>query len=69
MSTRFHPYNLAKQCGQCKRFGGGTTYESGQAIDRRHGKGTAAFLEKLSRTIEPWSIEDLGTLRDTPRRG
>lgn len=33
MPTRYHPYNLAGQCGQCNRFSGGKTYEFGLEID------------------------------------
>jgi hypothetical protein len=68
-STRFHPYNLNGQCASCNRFAGGMTYEHGKAIDEKYGKGTAEFLEKLSRKEEPWTIEELGTLKAAARMG
>ena len=45
------------------------TYEYSVALDEKYGGGTALFLERLSRTIEPWSIEELGTLRSAARMG
>ena len=67
MPTRYHPWNLAKQNRRCKRYDGGRTFEFGAAIDRQYGRGTAAFLERLSRKIEPWTTEELGTLRAAAR--
>src|ERR1700733_7652023 len=69
MPTRFHPFNLSKQCQRCNRFEGGRSYEFSQWIDWTFGIGTAVFLEQLSRTIEPWTTEELGTLKDAARRG
>lgn len=68
-ATRFHPYNLNGQCASCNCFAGGMTYEHARAIDKKYKKGTADFLAKLSRTQEPWSIEELGTLKDAARKG
>jgi hypothetical protein len=68
-TTRFHPWNLNGQCATCNRYSGGVTYEYGVALDRKWGRGTAAFIERLSRKIEPWETRELGTLRDAARRG
>jgi hypothetical protein len=68
-TTRFHPWNLNGQCATCNRYSGGVTYEYGVELDERWGKGTAAFLEKLSRAVEPWSEDELMVLRDAARRG
>lgn len=68
-TTRFHPMNLSGQCGQCNRYAGGRTYEYAIELDRRFGAGWAAFLERLSRTIEPWETNELSLLRDASRKG
>jgi hypothetical protein len=44
-------------------------YEYGIAIDKLHGKGTAKFLDKLSRRIEPWTITELEQLTTAARMG
>jgi hypothetical protein len=67
--TNYHPANLNGQCRNCNGYNGGKTYEYSIELDKRWGKGTAAFLEKLSRTSDRWSIEELGTLKDAARRG
>jgi hypothetical protein len=69
MDSRFHPWNLNGQCATDNRYAGAKTYEYGVALEKKYGKGTGAFLERLSRRIEPWSTEELGTLRDAARRG
>jgi hypothetical protein len=68
-ATNYHPMNLNGQCRSCNGFNGGKTYEYGIELDKRWGEGTAAFLAKLSRTSDPWSIEDLGTLKAAARHG
>jgi hypothetical protein len=68
-TTRFHPYNLAGQCNSCNSFNGGMTYEYGLAIDRKYGKGWAAFLEKLARAKENWTTKELEQLRSAARMG
>jgi hypothetical protein len=68
MPTRYHPWNLAKQNRRCNRYDGGR-FEFGAAIDRQYGRGTAAFLERLSRKIKPWTTEELGTLRAAAKMG
>ena len=45
------------------------TYEYGLAIDRKYGKGWAAFLEKLARTQSDWTMEELEQLRGAARMG
>jgi hypothetical protein len=44
------------------RFEGGKPYEFALAIDERFGKGTAAKLFKLSKTIKQWEIGELEQL-------
>jgi Bacteriophage Lambda NinG protein len=68
-ATNYHPMNLNGQCRDCNGYNGGRTYEYAIELDRRWGKGTATFLQKLSRKSEPWSIEELGTLKDAARHG
>ena len=68
-ADRYHPWNLAKQNRRCNRYDGGWTFEFGAAIDRQYGRRTAAFLERLSRKIEPWTTTDLGTLRAAAKMG
>jgi Bacteriophage Lambda NinG protein len=68
-TTRFHPWNLNGQCASCNRFAGGVTYEYSVTLDKKFGKGTAAFLERLSRKIEPWSVTELDQLRAAARYG
>jgi hypothetical protein len=48
---------------------GGMTYEHARAIDRLHGKGWAAFLEKLARAKQNWTTEELEQLRSAARMG
>jgi hypothetical protein len=67
--TRFHPWNINGQCARCNRYAGSMSYEYSIGLDRKWGRGAAAFLERLSRAVEPWSVEELGTLRDAARRG
>jgi hypothetical protein len=67
--TRYHPMNLHGQCNDCNGYNGGRTFEYGKALDRMYGHGAADFLEVLSRPIEQWSTEELGTLRAAARRG
>jgi hypothetical protein len=59
---------IAKQARRYNRFNGGRMFEFGLAIDVRWGTGTAVFLEKLSRQIERWTTDELGTLADGGRR-
>ncbi len=61
-TTRFYPMNLSGQCATCNRFAGGVTYEYSVGLDRRFGAGWAAFLDKLSQTIEPWETRELDQL-------
>lgn len=68
-ATNFHPANLNGQCANCNRYNGGRTYEYAIELDKRWGKGTAAFLQNLSRNSERYSIEELGTLKDAARHG
>ena len=68
-STRFHPFNIHLQCRSCNEFNGGMTYEHAQAIERIQGKGWAAFLEKLARKPEIWTMEELEQLRAAARMG
>jgi hypothetical protein len=67
--TRFHPFNLHAQCRSCNEFNGGMTYEHALAVDRIHGKGWAAFLEKLARKPEFWTCNELSQLRSAARMG
>lgn len=46
---------------------GGRPFESGQAIDRKYRPGAAAFLDKLSRMVGPWTTEELEQLRSAAR--
>lgn len=69
MSTRFHPMNLNAQGVKENRFEGGRTFEYGQAIDRKYGEGWAAFLNELSKEIEPWSVTELQQLRAAAKMG
>jgi hypothetical protein len=69
VATRFHPFNLHLQCRSCNEFNGGMTYEHALAVDRIHGKGWAAFLEKLARKPEIWTIMELQLLRAAARMG
>ena len=69
MATRFHPMNLNSQGVKENRFEGGRTFEYGQVIDQKYGRGWAAFLNELSKKIEPWSIAELQQLRSAARMG
>ena len=44
-------------------------FEYGVALHRKYGPGTAAFLDALSRNIEPWSTLELQQLRSAARMG
>jgi hypothetical protein len=68
-TTRFHPWNLNGQCATCNRYSGGVTYENGVALDRKFGRGTAAFLERLSRKTELWDTRELDQLKMAARMG
>ena len=68
-TTRFHPFNLSGQCATCNRYSGGVTYEYGLELDRRFGAGWAAFLQRLSDKIEPWTSEEFEQLRSAARMG
>ena len=68
-TTRFHPFNLSGQCATCNRYSGGVTYEYSLELDKRFGEGTAAFLHRLSDTIEPWDTMELEQLRSAARMG
>lgn len=68
-TTRFHPWNLNGQCATDNRYSGGVTYEYGVALDKKYGKGTAAFLERLSRKTEPWETRELDQLRAAAKYG
>lgn len=59
--------NLNGQCGYCNRFAGGRTYEYGIELDNRFGAGWAEFLNQRSKTIEPWTTEELEQLRSAAR--
>jgi hypothetical protein len=69
MATRFHQWNIHPQGRKENRFEGGRMFEYGLAIDQKYGAGTAAFLDTLSRKIEPWSITELQQLRSAARMG
>ena len=69
MATRFHPYNVNSQGVKENRLEGGRTYEYGVAIDKKYGAGTATFLKKLSRTIEPWETREQDQLTAAARLG
>jgi hypothetical protein len=66
--TRYHPWNLNGQCNSCNSFNGGMTYEYGKALNRKYGRGTDTFLEKLSRLKENWTTEELSQLRSAARQ-
>jgi hypothetical protein len=68
-TTRFHPMNLSGQCATCNRYAGAMTYEYSIVLDQKFGAGWAAFLQKLSDTIEPWTIEELQQLRAAAKMG
>ena len=68
-TTRFHPWNLNGQCATDNRYPGGVTYEYGVALDKNFGRGTAAFLEKLSRKTEPWDTRELDQLKAAAKYG
>jgi hypothetical protein len=67
--VRFHPFNINGQCAQCNRYVGGRTYEYGIALDKKFGRGTAAFLERLSHKTEPWDTRELDQLKVAARYG
>jgi len=69
MATRFHPWSVAPQENKENRFEGGQPFEYEQAIDWKYGPRTTAFLDKLSRTIEPWKTNELEQLRSAARMG
>jgi len=48
-NTRFNEKNVNAQCISCNRFKSGLQYEHGQAIDKKHGKGTANDLTLKSK--------------------
>lgn len=68
-STRFHPWNIHLQCYGCNVEYSGKTYEHGVFIDKLHGRGAAAFLERLSRKTEPWDTRELDQLKAAARMG
>ncbi len=63
MITRFHPWNVYAQGLKENRFEGGKEWEFGQGIDRRWGKGSAAFLKKLARENCQWTTNELEQLK------
>ena len=69
MATRFHPMNLNAQGVKENRFEGGRTFEYGIAIDKKYGTGWSAFLNELSKKIEPWTTTELQQLRAAARMG
>lgn len=48
-ATRFHPSNANGQCAGCN-LSGGRHLRHADAIDRKHGAGTALEMERLGRT-------------------
>jgi hypothetical protein len=72
MSTRFHPWNMNKECRGCNRqdysgYGHEKSFEYGLAIDEKWGVGTAVFLYQLAKQIEPWTAYELEQLRSAAR--
>ena len=67
--TRFDPRNANKQCAYDNIYGEGLSYEHGLAIDRKFGKGTAAELYKLSKTIKQWEPKHLEQLISACKMG
>lgn len=59
MATRFHEKNIGFQCKRCNGPGSGEQYKYSQYIDNRYGKGTAAMLETLSRTMVKFNVNEL----------
>lgn len=56
MATRFDEKNVNAQGRKDNRFLSGKQFEHGQAIDRKHGAGTAEFL--LHKSKSPCKFED-----------
>ena len=50
IATRFDERNCALQCRECNRFEGGKQEVFAQAVDKKHGPGTWATLQTLSRS-------------------
>jgi hypothetical protein len=48
---------------------GGRTFEYEQAFNQKYSGGWAAFLNELSKKIEPWSTAELQQLRSAARMG
>jgi hypothetical protein len=67
MGIRFDPRNAAKQCAHDNIYLEGRSYEFGLAIDKKFGKGTAAWLYKLSKTIKLWEVKELEQLLSAAR--
>ena len=62
-NTRYHPFNLAPQCRGCNMFAQGRQWLMGRWLDRRHGKGTAMDMYKLSRSKNRITQADLNAIQ------
>jgi hypothetical protein len=62
MGTRFDSRNAAKQCAFDNIYLEGPNYEFSIAIDKKYGKGTAAELYRLSKTITQLDERQLGAI-------
>ena len=51
MATRWHEQNAHAQCQSCNKYNAGEQYRHGIEIDLLYGKGTADYLEQLSRSM------------------
>ncbi len=74
MATRFHPWNVNKECCRCNTshvsgYRPDKGFPYGLAIDAKWGDGTAKFLYKISRPIHQWTTDELNFLKDAARRG
>src|ERR1017187_10596969 len=63
-----------RKCVGCNRqdysgYGKEKSFEYGLAVDEKWSAGTAVFLYKLAKTIEPWTAEELEQLRSAARMG
>lgn len=51
LATRWDERNVNGQCISCNNYNDGEQYRHGIAIDLKFGEGTAAELDKLSKTV------------------
>lgn len=58
-ATYFEECNLAGQCETCNQYKGGMQQEFAEALDRKHGEGTADRMRALAQTTRKFLAAEL----------